>query len=475
MLEHKQLVVALENCIDGVELGSGFGRKSHGKVREIYTQDDRLILITSDRVSAFDRVLGLIPYKGQVLNQLSAWWFAQTNDIVDNHVQAVPHPNVTVADKAEMLPIEVVVRGYITGVTDTSIWTMYANGDRAPYGIPLPDGLRKNDPLPTPIITPTTKAEQGAHDEKVTEAELLERGVVSPELWQDIRTTALALFQRGQQLAAKGGLILVDTKYEFGLLNGNLVICDELHTPDSSRYWLASSYDETRQPVNMSKEFLREWFAEQGYKGEGKPPTMPDDFRAQVASRYIDVYEKLTGQTFQPATETIADSLTPFGAPLVGVIMGSTSDWETMRHAHEALEALGVPHECKVVSAHRTPQLTAEYATSAEKRGLEVIIAGAGGAAHLPGMTAAETPLPVLGVPVQSRALNGLDSLLSIVQMPRGIPVGTLSIGASGAKNAALLAVAILGNKYPEYRAKLKAMRVAQTEAVLASELPLSN
>jgi 5-(carboxyamino)imidazole ribonucleotide mutase len=158
--------------------------------------------------------------------------------------------------------------------------------------------------------------------------------------------------------------------------------------------------------------------------------------------------------------------------PLVGVIMGSTSDWETMRHAHEILLEFGVPHECKVVSAHRTPQWTAEYAESAESRGLELIIAGAGGAAHLPGMTAAATCLPVLGVPVQSRALNGLDSLLSIVQMPGGVPVGTLSIGRSGAKNAALLAIAVLGNKYPDYREKLRAYRAAQTEKVLGDVVP---
>jgi phosphoribosylaminoimidazole-succinocarboxamide synthase len=281
----------------------GWGPKTSGKVRDLYVQDGKRVLITTDRISAFDRVLGLIPYKGQVLNQLSAWWFEQTHDIVSNHVISVPDPNVTIAREAQPLPVEVVVRGYITGVTTTSLWYLYSQGDRKPYGIPLPDGLRKNDPMPQPVITPTTKALAGAHDERITREEILQHGIVPASLWEQIEHVALSLFARGQQVAQKAGLILVDTKYEFGLIDGTLVLIDEIHTPDSSRYWIAESYDEAREPKNFDKEFLREWFAAQGYRGDGQPPAMTDEFIAQVAARYMSAYERLTGLTFVPAEQ----------------------------------------------------------------------------------------------------------------------------------------------------------------------------
>lgn len=276
-----------------------FGEKLSGKVRDIYQVDGQRILITTDRVSAFDRVLGAIPFKGQVLNQLSAWWFEQTRDIVDNHVIAVPDPNVTIAREAKPLPVEVIVRGYITGVTKTSLWKLYEVGERQPYGISLPDSLQKNDPLPHPIITPTTKAEAGGHDEQLTRAQIIERGIIPEALWQEIEKAALGVFKRGQEIAQKAGLILVDTKYEFGLVDGKLTLIDEIHTPDSSRYWTRESY-QAGQPENYDKEFLREWFAARGYRGDGEPPTMPPEFIAQVAERYIQVYEWLTGEAFQP-------------------------------------------------------------------------------------------------------------------------------------------------------------------------------
>lgn len=304
MQTHSELLAALPNCIDGTDFDH-LGEKYEGKVRDVYAKDDRLFLVTTDRVSAFDRVLGLIPFKGQVLTQLSNWWFAKTQDLCANHLIESPHPNVMVTHKAEMLPVEVVVRGYITGVTDTSIWTQYAKGNRTPYGVPLPDGLRKNDPLPAPIITPTTKAQQGQHDEPITEAEIVSSGLIDADLWNEIRTKAIAVFERGQELAAKGGLILVDTKYEFGMIDGELALCDEIHTPDSSRFWLAESYDESRNPTNFSKEFMREWYAAQGYTGDGTPPIMPDDLRARIAHRYIETYEKLTGKPFVPSTKSL--------------------------------------------------------------------------------------------------------------------------------------------------------------------------
>jgi phosphoribosylaminoimidazole-succinocarboxamide synthase len=303
MLTHEQLLTAVPHCLDGTNF-TDLGEKYEGKVRDVYMRDGERVLITTDRVSAFDRVLGLIPYKGQVLNQLSAWWFEQTADLVNNHVISVPDPNVTIATDAEPLPVEVVVRGYITGVTTTSLWYLYERGDRRPYGIPLPDGLQKNDPLPQPIITPTTKAEKGQHDERLTRAEILTQGLIAPDLWAEIEQTALALFARGQAVAAQAGLILVDTKYEMGLVNGRLTLIDEIHTPDSSRYWIADTYQPGGgEPENFDKEFMRKWFAAQGYRGEGTPPTMPAEFVAQIAARYIAAYEKLTGQEFVPGEQ----------------------------------------------------------------------------------------------------------------------------------------------------------------------------
>jgi phosphoribosylaminoimidazole-succinocarboxamide synthase len=312
MLTHDQLVQAIPHTLETVDL-PGWGPRLSGKVRDIYARGEKLALITTDRVSAFDRVLGLIPFKGQVLNQLSAWWFEQTRDIVANHVIAVPDPNVTIARRAVSLPVEVVVRGYITGVTKTSLWYLYAQGDRRPYGIALPEGLQKNDPLPAPIITPTTKAASGAHDERITREEILSRDIVPVGLWNEVEQVALGLFARGQAVARGAGLILVDTKYEFGIVDGHLVLIDEVHTPDSSRYWIADSYGPDRTPANYDKEYLREWYAEQGYRGDGAPPIMPADFIAQIAARYIGAYERLTATEFtpaaQPAMERIANNL----------------------------------------------------------------------------------------------------------------------------------------------------------------------
>ena len=299
MLSHEELLAAVPQALRSVDL-PGWGEKDSGKVRDIYQRDGQRLLITTDRVSAFDRVLGAIPYKGQVLNQLSAWWFEQLSDIVANHVIAVPDPNVTLAHEAAPLPVEVIVRGYITGVTKTSLWYLYDQGDREPYGIPLPDGLQKNDALPSPIITPTTKAEKGGHDERLTRAEILARQIVPTALWEEIEAVALAVFARGQAVAQAAGLILVDTKYEFGLVNGRLTLIDEVHTPDSSRYWIADTFDASGEPANFDKEFLRKWFAAQGYRGDGEAPQMPADFVAQVAARYIAAYEKLTGRVFVP-------------------------------------------------------------------------------------------------------------------------------------------------------------------------------
>lgn len=309
MLTHEQLLAAIPHAVETVDLPN-LGVKRSGKVRDIYHMDGSLVLIATDRMSGFDRVLTTIPYKGQVLNQLSAWWFEQTRHIIANHVIAVPDPNVTIAQTAASIPVEVIVRGYITGVTKTSLWYLYQQGERQPYGICLPDGLHKNDRLPYPIITPTTKASEGSHDEQITSAGIIERGLVSAELWAQIETVALQLFAHGQQLAEQAGLILVDTKYEFGLLDGQLILIDELHTPDSSRFWLRESYISGTEPENYDKEYLRIWYVGQGYRGEGTPPVLPAEIVTNAATRYIRLYEQLAGTTFvpgeQPAVERIA-------------------------------------------------------------------------------------------------------------------------------------------------------------------------
>lgn len=304
MLSESSLQAALPGALASVDLPF-LGARVSGKVRDMYRLADRLILVTTDRLSAFDRILGLVPYKGQVLTQLAAWWFAMTADIIANHLIATPDPNVTVAHVCEPLPVEVVVRGYISGVTSTSLWQQYSLGHRKIYGIDFPDGLRKNDALPAPIITPTTKARDGGHDERITSAEVVEQGLVAAPVWEQVCAAAIALFQRGQQLARGGGLILVDTKYEFGLApDGTLMLIDEIHTPDSSRFWIAATYADRiaagQEPDNFDKEFIRLYYAAHGYRGEGDPFPLPADLAVQAAARYIRTYEMLTGETFAP-------------------------------------------------------------------------------------------------------------------------------------------------------------------------------
>lgn len=304
MISLEDLQAQIPHALSSIDL-SDFGSGSYGKVREMVAlPNQQRLLVTTDRISAFDVVLGVIPYKGQVLNQLSAWWFEQTKDIVPNHVLNIPDENCLIAKEAQPLPIEVVVRGYLTGVTKTSLWTLYNSGTRDAYDIALPDGLEKNDALPNAIITPTTKALAGGHDEQITAEQIVRRGLVSASLWAEVEQVALALFARGQTLAAKQGLILVDTKYEFGLVNGQLHLIDEVHTPDSSRYWIQNSYlADKSKPHSIDKEFLRVWFHQRGYTGDGAPPTMPNEFIAQVAQRYISAYEQITGLPFVPAAQ----------------------------------------------------------------------------------------------------------------------------------------------------------------------------
>jgi len=282
------------------------GEKKIGKVRDIYIQPERLILVTTDRHSSFDRIIAHIPWKGQVLNQVSAWWFEQTKDIIPNHVLAVPDPNVTVGKKMKMVPVEAVMRGYLTGVTDTSIWTRYQNGTREFGDLKLPDGLKKNTKLPTPVFDPTTKEE--GHDRAIPTEQMVEEGLITKELLAQLKDTATKLFVRGQEVAAKRGLILVDTKYEFGTdENGRLVLIDEIHTPDSSRYWQMEGYEESitsgKEPKSFDKEFLRLWFKENcdPYK-DATLPEAPAELIEELSRRYIQMYEQITGTPFVRGT-----------------------------------------------------------------------------------------------------------------------------------------------------------------------------
>jgi phosphoribosylaminoimidazole-succinocarboxamide synthase len=282
------------------------GRRD-GKVRSSWQlPNDQRLFVTTDRLSVFDRVVAAVPNKGQVLNELAAWWFEQTTDIVDNHVVSVPDPNVLIAHTARPLPVEVVVRGAITGVTNTSLWRQYEQGGRELYGHRFPDGLQKNALLPEALITPTTKAEQGGHDLPLSVYDVVVQGLIPAELWDRVCAAALALFARGQEVARAAGLILADTKYEFGLrTDDRLMIIDELHTPDSSRYWEASSYPERvaagAEPESLDKEIVRRAYADLGYRGDGPLPELPASVWDQTSTCYATAYERLVGIPFQPA------------------------------------------------------------------------------------------------------------------------------------------------------------------------------
>ena len=276
-----------------------------GKVRENYDlPDGTRIIISTDRLSAFDRILTCIPYKGQVLTQTARFWFEQTKDICPNHVVAYPDPNVVVGKRLDILPVEIVVRGYLAGTTGTSILTLYKKGERNMYGITLPDGLRDNEMLPEAILTPTSKEFDGGH-EPLTPDEIVSKKLLTAEQWQTLSRYALALFARGQKIAAERGLILVDTKYEFGTdENGTIILADEIHTPDSSRYWIADTYKESfekgERPQSFDKDFVRSWVVERCDPYKDDIPEIPLTLVEQTSRVYINAYEAITGQTFVP-------------------------------------------------------------------------------------------------------------------------------------------------------------------------------
>jgi phosphoribosylaminoimidazole-succinocarboxamide synthase len=284
----------------------GLGERHEGKVRDSYVRGNERIIVVTDRLSAFDRIIGTIPFKGQVLNQIARYWFEETAHIAPNHVLRIPDPNVMVVRECTPLRAEMVVRAYLTGVTDTSIWRAYERGERTFCGHALPEGMKKNQKLPAPLLTPSTKAPKGEHDVSVSGAELVAMGAVTAEHFARASEIAMALFAFGQRRAAARGLILVDTKYEMGVTpEGEVIVIDEIHTPDSSRYWYAEDFDARvatgQEPRSLDKEYVRRWLAEEaGYRGDGPPPTLPDHVRVEAARRYIATYELVTGRAFVP-------------------------------------------------------------------------------------------------------------------------------------------------------------------------------
>jgi phosphoribosylaminoimidazole-succinocarboxamide synthase len=298
-----------ERTLEGTHF-EGLGALEEGKVRDCYVSGDRRTIVVSDRVSCFDVVVGTLPFKGQVLNQIAAFWFEETSSFAKNHLIDVPDPNVSVVRECRTLPVEFVYRGYLTGSSPTSIWTAYDRGERDYCGHRLRDGMKKHEPLAEPLLTPTTKAPKGQHDELISRETLIERGDISAERYDAAARLTGQLFAEGQRWAESRGLILVDTKYEIGVdEDDELVVIDEIHTPDSSRYWYRVSYERAladgRDPEALDKEYVRRWLGDRGYQGEGAIPEIPVEVRCEAARRYIEAFEQITGRSFEPNLEPV--------------------------------------------------------------------------------------------------------------------------------------------------------------------------
>ena len=315
MTDSRDLERGLKCAVLTTDFQGRLARHHSGKVRDIFVVDEhRLLFVTSDRISVFDRVVGSVPFKGQVLSGVSNWWMERVTDIVAHHLLSVPHANCVIARRCRPLPIEVIVRGYLTGASPTSIWTAYERGERTYCGHVLPEGMTRHQELPVPLVTPTTKGELGAHDELISRREIIKQGLVDEVLYDRIEAIALALFNRGRERAAQSGLLLADTKYEFGVdAEGDLVLIDEIHTPDSSRYWFAEDYASRvasgGEPRGLDKDYVRNYMKSLGYFGDGTPPELPDEVRLEAARRYISLYELLTGQPFVPDFSNLVESV----------------------------------------------------------------------------------------------------------------------------------------------------------------------
>lgn len=447
----------LNHCL--IETNLPLGKKYAGKVRDRYDLGDKLILVTTDRQSAFDRVLASIPYKGQVLNQISAWWFDRTRHIIPNHLLSVPDPNVTVVKNCTVFPVEFVVRGYITGTTSTSAWVNYNQGVRDFCGQRLPAGLRKNQKFDAPIITPTTKDDK--HDRLISPAEIVSEGILSQAEWDYTSKKAFELFTYGQTIARTHGLILVDTKYEFGKDgHGVIRLVDELHTPDSSRYWIADTYEERfahgEEPENIDKEFLRLWFSNNcdPYHDPELPPA-PKHLVIELSRRYIQLYEMITGQNFMfpdlsdSIQERIENNLlkpeptpmiksetrdypltpTPVTKPDHGVkcilILGSDKDQTHAKKITDELNKFGIQWEQRVASAHKQGrELLAALDQHKEELVIYITIAGRSNA--LSGFVAGNTDKVTIACPPFVDKADMMVNIHSTIQMPNDVPVMTI-------------------------------------------------
>ncbi len=415
-----------------------------GKVRDIYEDTTSLTLIASDRISVFDRVLPeSIIDKGKVLTKLSHFWFDKTKDIIQNHILAHPDPNVLIVKKCRPLMVEVIVRGYLAG----SLARDYQAGKRIKCGIALPDGLKHNSPLSKPIVTPTTKSTHG-HDLDITKEELIQQGIVTAQQWKGIESTALSLYQRGQEMAQKKGLILVDTKYEFGLdENDQLILIDEIHTPDSSRFWYQKDYD-SKEIKYPDKEFIREWMRSHGFTGEGSAPALPDEVRESARRSYQDIYQLITGESLPFHEEDVPKRVLAnlkksqrIAGKFALMISGSEKDQAHVDKISAALRENHLPFQSVVASAHKHParvaELIAQYNKSLEPM---VCITIAGRSNALSGVVAAQLKWPVIACPPFSDYSDYLTNIHSSLQMPSSVPVLTVI----DPKNAALAASKIL-------------------------------
>jgi len=420
------------------------GKRRQGKVRDIYEGEKTLTLITSDRISVFDAVLEEpIPDKGRLLTGLSRYWFEKTRDIIPNHLLKTPDPNVMVVKKCRPLMVEMIVRGYITG----SLWRDYAAGKRIKCGVPLPDGLERNDPLPRPIVTPTTKSLDG-HDEDITKEELIERGVVTKELWERLEKSSLALYERGTKLLEEKGMVLVDTKYEFGIdTEGDLCLIDEIHTPDSSRFWFVKDLE--RKEVKFpDKEYVRQWCLSAGFNGDGPPPSLPAEVVEKVRQGYRKVYEAITGTSFEeertPAAPRLLSHLKEekmIKGVFTLIITGSEKDAPHVEKMTKVLDEEGIPWASFVASAHKTPKKTLEIIEEFNQS-LEpvVCITVAGMSNALSGLVAANLKWPVIACPPFKDHADYLTNVHSSLQMPSNVP--SMTVVHPG--NAALATARIL-------------------------------
>lgn len=422
------------------ELGSPY----RGKVREVYDRNDTLAIIASDRISVFDRVLSEpIRDKGHVLTKLSLFWFDRTKDIISNHLVSNPDANVMIVKKCKPILLEVIVRAYLAG----SLWRDYQSGKRTKCGVNLPEGLQQNDPLPDLIVTPTTKSMHG-HDEDITKENAIEQGLVTRELWNEIEFTALSLFKRGQEILKQKGLILVDTKYEFGLdANNRLVLIDEIHTPDSSRFWFTKDYN-LKEIKFPDKEFAREWMRSHGFTGNGPAPSLPKEIQEKIRKGYQDVYQTITGESLEESYEPINTRLllNLKKAQIIHglfalLLAGSEKDMTHVEKITEVLKEHGIPFKTIIASAHKHPsqvlEIIEQYNQSLEPI---VCITIAGRSNALSGVVAANIKWPVIACPPFKDYSDYLTNIHSSLQMPSKVPV--LTVVDPG--NAGLAAVRIL-------------------------------